>query len=148
MVPDDASAGPQDAAAEASTDAGPLEPVSINGRQSTLVLAHHADGSQVYWAVFDEVFSVPGDAGAQLDLGAVSDPLNPEVGGSINALYPSNGTVFWYSEGFAGPPGDLWEFPAGGNPRDHLAYTNGGTFVADDTYFYFADGMRIRRVAR
>ncbi len=49
---------------------------------------------------------------------------------------------------YAGPTGDLWKFPAGGNPRDHLAYTNGGPFVANAAYVYFADGVRIRRVAR
>jgi hypothetical protein len=160
-VPEDASAGPADAGADGNTadaaggddggDAaatGPVQPVSTNGRMSTLVLAHHPDGHEVYWAVFDEVHSYPGDAGKQVDHGSVSDPLNPEVGGSIDALYPSNRDVFWYSGGFAGPPGDLWEFPAGGNPRDHLADTNGGPFVASATYVYFADGMRIRRVAR
>ncbi len=147
-VPGDASAGPADAAAEAAADAGPMQPVSTNGRVSTLVLAHHPDGHEVYWAVFDEVHSYPGDAGMQVDLGTVSDPLNPQTGGSIDALYPSNGDVFWYSQGFGGPTGDLWKFPAGGDPRDHLAYTNGGPFVANATYVYFADGMRIRRVAR
>ena len=121
------------------------KPVSTNSRQSTLVLAHHPDGHEVYWAVFDEVHSYPGDAGMQVNLGTVSDPLDPQTGGSIDSLYPSNGTVFWYSSGFGGPPGDLWE---GGNPRDHLASTNGGPFVANGTYVHFADGMRIRRVAR
>jgi hypothetical protein len=146
-VAGDASAGPADAAVDA-VEAGPLQPVSTNGRVSTLVLARHADGHEVYWAVFDEVHSYPGDAGMQVDLGTVSDPLNPESGGSIDALYPSSGDVFWYSEGFGGPTGDLWKFPAGGNPRDHLAYTNGGPFVTNTAYVYFADGMRIRRVAR
>jgi hypothetical protein len=147
-VPGDASAGPADAGAEGGPDAGPLLPVSTNGRMSTLVLARHPDGHEVYWAVFDEVHSYPGDAGMQVDLGTVSDPLDPQTGGSIDALYPSNGAVFWYSIPFAGPTGDLWEFPAGGNPRDHLAYTQGGAFVANATYVYFADGTRMRRVAR
>jgi hypothetical protein len=144
-VPDDASAGPADAAAG---DASSLLPVSTNGRVSTLVLAHHPDGQEVYWAVFDEVHSYPGDAGKQVDLGTVSDPLNPESGGSIDALYPSSGDVFWYSSGFSSATGDLWKFPAGGDPRDHLAYTTGGPFVASPMYLYFADGMRIRRVTR
>ena len=150
-VADDASAGPADAAVEggeAGVDAGPLQPVSANGRVSTLVLARHPDGHEVYWAVFDEVHSYPGDAGMQVDLGTVSDPLNPQSGGSIDALYPSNGDVFWYSQGFGGPTGDLWKFAAGGDPRNHLAYTKGGPFVADGTFVYFADGMRIRRIAR
>lgn len=149
-VPDDASAGPDDAGAEAGADAAasPLLPVSTNGRVSTLVLARHPDAHQVYWAVYDEVHSYPGDAGMQANLGTASDPLDPTYGGSIDDLYPSSGDVFWYSAGFVGASGDLWEFFDAGNPRDHLASTNGGPFVANDTYLYFADGMRIRRVER
>jgi hypothetical protein len=141
--------GPEDAGDGSSPplvgEGGILEQFSVNGRFSTLYLGARADLGNIYWSVYDEVHRRSTDGGAQEDLGQVSDPLQPTNGGSIDLLYPYNGDVYWRSDGM-----QLWKFPAGGNPRQPLASGSNGILgvAVNDTYVYFADGNRIRRLPR
>jgi hypothetical protein len=126
-------------------EGGILEQFSVNGRFSTLYLGTRADLGNIYWSVYDEVHRRNVDGSAQVDMGQVSDPLQPTNGGSIDLLLPSNGDVYWRSDGT-----QLWKWPAGGNPRQSFASSRDGILgvAVDDTYVYFADGVRIRRLAR
>jgi hypothetical protein len=67
------------------------------------------------------------------------------AGGSIDLLLPSNRDVYWRSDG-----SQLWKWRAGGNPRQSLGSSPDAILGAavNDTYVYFADGVRIRRLAR
>jgi hypothetical protein len=154
-VPVDSSPGPTDAGDAGPVDAGDgggrplvgdggvLEQFSVNGRFSTLYLGARADQGDMYWSVYDEVHRRNVDGSAQVDLGQVSDLLQPTNGGSIDLLYPYHGDVYWRSDGI-----QLWKFAAGGNPRQQLAYGSILGVAVNDTYVYFADGVRIRRVSR
>ncbi len=93
-----------------------------------------------------EIFQWRVDAGTggEVLLGQVSDPLQPNYGGSVDSLYPYQADVYWSSGS------DLWKFPAGGNPRQHWATAANLILgmAVDGTYVYFADGSVIRRLAR
>jgi hypothetical protein len=126
-------------------DGGILEQFSVNGRFSTLYLGVRADIGNIYWSVFDEVHYRNVDGGTQVDMGQVSDPLQPDNGGSIDLLLPYNGDVYWRSDG-----AKLWKWAEGGSPRQTFANSSNGILgvAVNDTYVYFADGASIRRLPR
>jgi hypothetical protein len=126
-------------------EGGILEQFSVNGRFSTLYLGTRADLGNIYWSVFDELHYRNSDGSAQVDLGQVSDLLQPTNGGSIDLLVPYNGDVYWRSD-----QTQLWKFVAGGSPRQPLASSSNVILgvAVNDTYVYFADGVRIRRLPR
>jgi hypothetical protein len=126
-------------------EGGILEQFSVNARFSTLYLGVRADLGNIYWSVYDEVHRRNVDGGAQVDMGQVSDPLQPTNGGSIDLLLPYNGDVYWRSDST-----QLWRWAAGGDPRQALANSSNAILgvAVNDAYVYFADGTRIRRLPR